>query len=255
MLVRDDGDGVLAIGQASHAWLSGQMARAWGGGRFEPPHPYEEVCLAAEQHDVGMAEWDLNPRLQPETGRPQSFMEMSLSDHLNLWERAPSKLLSQSGYAALLVSMHGSALYERRDLSRMTPADADAVRRHLRREREWQQAQMRRLSADPAEVRRNQKLLWTWDALSLAVCLGWPPYVADDVPARSDTTEILRIEPEGAAPARRFRLDPWPFSTGEVRLRCDGRRLATHRDADEMHAALREAPIVALAFTLRPAAG
>ena len=52
MLLRPDGDSVLCIGQASHAWISGQMARAWA----EPFEPYEDVCLAAEQHDVGMAE-------------------------------------------------------------------------------------------------------------------------------------------------------------------------------------------------------
>src|SRR5918999_4970350 len=130
MLLRPDGDDVLCIGQASHAWISGQMARAWA----EPFEPYDEVCLAAEQHDVGMAEWDLAPRLNAATGRPQSFMEMALEDHLRLWSAAPAKLLSQSRYAALLVSMHGCALYERRDLSRMAPSQADAVRAYLTRE-------------------------------------------------------------------------------------------------------------------------
>ena len=121
MLLRPEGEHVVAIGQASHAWLSGQLARAWGNERFDPPEPREEVCLAAEQHDVGMAEWDLAPTPDPETGRPKSFMEMELDDHLRLWSAAPRKLLTQSRYAALLVSMHGTALYEHRDVSRMTP--------------------------------------------------------------------------------------------------------------------------------------
>ena len=30
MLLREDGGAVLAIGQTSHAWISGQLARAWG---------------------------------------------------------------------------------------------------------------------------------------------------------------------------------------------------------------------------------
>ena len=72
MLLRDEGDGVIAIGQASHAWISGQLARAWGNDRFAAPEPREEVCLAAEQHDVGMAEWDLRPSLNPDTGRPRA---------------------------------------------------------------------------------------------------------------------------------------------------------------------------------------
>ena len=53
MLFREDPDGVIAIPQPSHAWLSGQMVRAWGNEVFARPAPYEDVCLGAEQHDVG----------------------------------------------------------------------------------------------------------------------------------------------------------------------------------------------------------
>jgi hypothetical protein len=52
----EEGDAVIVIGQASRAWISGQLARAWGNERFAALEPREEVCLAAEQHDVGMAE-------------------------------------------------------------------------------------------------------------------------------------------------------------------------------------------------------
>src|SRR5690348_7524279 len=53
MLFRADGEDAIAIAQPSHAWLSGQLARAWGNERFAAPAPYEEVCLGAEQHDIG----------------------------------------------------------------------------------------------------------------------------------------------------------------------------------------------------------
>ena len=108
MLVRDD---MIVIGQPSHAWLSGQLARAWS------PTPREEVCLAAEQHDIGMAAWDAEPKLNPETGLPRSFMQLELDDHLECWSRAARLVLPQSRYAALLVSLHGTALYERRATS------------------------------------------------------------------------------------------------------------------------------------------
>src|SRR3712207_4137882 len=119
MLVRDDG---ICIGQASHAWMSGQIARAWAE---DLPHR-EAVLLAAEQHDVGMAHWDLAPDLDPDTGRPVHFMRMPLDTHLRLWSLAPQRLLTQSRVAALVVSLHGTRLYERRDLSRMDEPDADA---------------------------------------------------------------------------------------------------------------------------------
>src|SRR5438270_10006634 len=119
MLVHPDDSGTLLIGQASHAWVSGQLARAWGSTRFGALEPCEEVCLAAEQHDIGMAEWDLAPTLNPVTGLPHSFTEMPLDVHMSLWRAAPRRLLRQSRYAALLTSMHGVRLYGLRDLTRL----------------------------------------------------------------------------------------------------------------------------------------
>ena len=96
MLVRGlDGGAWMAIGQASHAWASGQLARAWGNERFPRPEPFEAVCLAAEQHDVGMAEWDRAPALDPETGRALAFTAMPRPVHLALWGAAAAKLETQ----------------------------------------------------------------------------------------------------------------------------------------------------------------
>ena len=159
MLLRPDGDDVIAIGQPAHAWLSGQLARAWG----EPFDPWEEVCLAAEQHDVGMAAWDRAPKLNPKTGLPRSFMELELDDHLEIWWRAAPLVLQQSRYAALLASMHGTALYERRN------RDDARVRAFLDGQAELQARLLETLRADPRTapfaadeiVRRNQQLVWT----------------------------------------------------------------------------------------------
>lgn len=237
----------MAIGQASHAWLSGQLARAWGNDRFDPPEPNEEVCLAAEQHDVGMAEWDLAPQLHPEAKRPVSFMELALADHLRLWAEAPAKVLSQSRYAALLVSLHGTALYERRDLAGMAAADADAVRAYLEGERAAQERLITLLGADRAQVARNQRLVFAWDGLSLALCLGWDPFVAADVPAAGDAGVDIRLE----AASGRFQLDPWPFAASEVIVRCEGRLLpGSYATAIELRAALEGAEQVSLDFTL-----
>jgi hypothetical protein len=255
MLIRPEGADVVAIGQASHAWLSSQLARAWGNEHFDAPEPREEVCLAAEQHDVGMAEWDLAPVPDPETGRPQSFMEMALEDHLRLWSAAPRKLLTQSRYAALLVSMHGAALYEHRDVSRLPPEHAAAVAGYLASERALQEQLIALLGADRRELSRNQRLLAAWDALSLALCLGWDPYVAGEVPTTGEAGAGLRLESSGAGAGERWALDPWPFAASELTVRCEGRRLTGgHTTRAGLERALAEAPHVALSFTLVPAA-
>jgi uncharacterized protein DUF3891 len=250
VLLRPEPDGaVLAIAQTSHAWISGQLARAWGDEGFPAPAPWEEVCLGAEQHDVGMAEWDLRPTLNPDTGLPHAFIEMPLDVHMRLWSEAPFRMLAQSRYAALLVSLHGSALYERRDLEAMPPAEAQQVREFLDGQRQVQKKLLASLGADADEVARNRRLVWTWDGLSLAVCLRWAPFSAEGVPGADGPVDIS-LRPAGEDD-RSFTLDPWPFGRGRVELRCDARRLEGRwEDEDEMRAALRDAPWESVRFEL-----
>jgi hypothetical protein len=242
MLLRRDGDDVIAIGQPAHAWLSGQLARAWGNEAFGAFEPWEEVCLGAEQHDAGLAAWERAPTLNPETGLPRSFMELTLDEHLAAWSSAGPLVLAQSRYAALLVSLHGTALYERRDLDRLPPAEADQIRTFLASQRALQADLQASLGAPDEEVRRNQRLVWTWDSLSLGLLLGWAPYELHTVPAAHGEVEIAVGEDT---------LDPWPFAADRVALRCEGRRLRGRFDDEEaMRAALAAAPWETIAIEL-----
>jgi len=209
MLIRPDGESFLCIGQASHAWISGQMARAWA----EPFEPHEEVCLAAEQHDVGMAEWDLAPSLNPETGLPMTFTEMPFEVHSALWLAAPRKLVTTSAYAAALVSLHGTRLYELRE---PTPKVVSFL--------EWQEAFRRWLGFERPGLEPGSTLVWIWDYLSLAVLLGW-------------VGEAEGYSVDG------LRVTPWPFRSPTLRVRYEARRLG-ERFAEEgkMRAALARAP-------------
>ncbi len=252
MLLREEGDGsVLAIGQPAHAWVSGQLARAWGNAAFGEVSPREPVCLAAEQHDIGMALYDLAPRLDPATGLPFPFDRMPFPLHLELWEAAPRRVLAQSRYAALLVSMHGVALYGLRDLAGLPAEEAARIRAYLEAERALQARLIAGLGAPAAEVARNQRLVWTWDSLSLGLCLGWPPRSFPGAPAAEGEVE-LRVEPVGGASGR-FTVAPWPFSESAVTIWTEGRRLrGPYADEAALHAALAGAPGETLTFELVP---
>jgi hypothetical protein len=217
MLVLPEGDSALCVGQASHAWISGQMARAWG----DPFDHHEEVCLAAEQHDVGMADWDRAPALNPDTGLPYAFTEMPFDMHSGLWLGAPEKLVTTSIRAAALVSMHGTRLYELRE---STPEVAE----HLRRQEDFRRA----LGFTREELEPAAQLVWIWDYLSLALILGWEG-------------EVEGIAVSGG------RISPWPFSEPEVSFHCEARRLHERfSDEEEMRSALAATPVEPLVFEL-----
>jgi hypothetical protein len=248
MLLRPAGeDAVVAIGQASHAWVSGQLARAWGNADFPAPEPREEVCLAADQHDVGMALWDLAPVCHPGSGLPTQFFELDRLTHLALWTQAPTHLLTQSHYAALLVSLHGTGLYERFPPRTDDPGIARAVAEYLEGQRVVQDELAAQVGATPAELRRNQALLAAWDDLSLALCMARAPRVVPDVPSATGTTDLTLTDH-----GDHHTLEPWPLADDAVELRAEGRRLTGRFAGDaDLQAALEAAPVVPLRITLR----
>jgi hypothetical protein len=258
VVLRRDSAGVLAVGQASHAWVCGQLARAWGNERFGSVVPRDEVALGAEQHDVGMAQWDLHPIRNAETGLPQSFIEMPLADNLGLWWTGPSRLITQSRYAALLAAMHGRRLYERRDLVTAPADEAELIRGFLEHSHALEARLRHDLQADPATapsasdelIARNSRLVWTWDSLSLALLLDWAPFTLRGVPGAAGDAIDVDLGPDGT-------LDPWPFpGTDPISVHCDGRRLVdTYASDDALEQALAHAPWETVRFRLLPAAG
>jgi hypothetical protein len=227
MLLRDEGEGrTLCVGQAAHAWISGQLARAWAGLSRR-----EEVCLAAEQHDVAWLAWDARPERDPRTGLPHSFTSIPARTWIELWSPAPGELATQSAYAALLVSMHGT---------RLRHGDA-GFEGYLRAQAELQERLLAQTRAERDEALRHRDLLALWDGLSLALCLRWEPFARHGV-------RLARVEGET------FTLEPWPLAVGALEVGCEGRLVEGRFEDDEtLRDALDRAPLRPLRFRLRPA--
>jgi hypothetical protein len=260
VLVRNDPRGVVVIGQPSHAWISGQLARSWGNEAFGAVEPFEEVCLAAEQHDIGMAMWDFEPAHNPESGLPVSFLQMAIRDHIELWTAAPRRLLRQSRYAALLVSLHGTRLYAHRDISALPGPERSLVLEFLEGQRLLQNNLLETLRADPTTaasatdriVGRNSRLIGAWDTLSLALCLDYAPYTVTEVPRAGGIDGDLKLSQ--ADRPRRVALDPWPLRRNSLVVRCEGQLLeGTYGDHEALLEAMRHAPWETLEFELVPA--
>lgn len=260
MLYRQDPRGWIAITQPMHALVSGQLARAWGNEQFGEVAPWEEVCLGAEQHDVGHTPWEQAPRLNPQTGLPYSFFEMPRLWHLQLWSTAPRLVLPQGRYAALLVSLHGTGLYEHYDATSDPPEIAEAVQNYLAEARAFQKAMLASLRADAyygsyatdEVVTRNQQLVRAWDALSLFICFGGTQMRSVQHLPTSTAPTTVTLTPRDDDPATLI-VAPWPFRSVQVRLVYEGRRLAeTFSNETSMREALEQAPWMTLETTLLP---
>lgn len=247
MLHRPSAEGTIVIGQPAHAWVSGQIARAWA----EPFEPREEVCLAADQHDVAWTAWERSPERDPQTGLPYTFSALPRLRRLELWSGAAALLLPQSRYAALLVSLHGTLLVER-----FPPGGEDETQRalaaYLERERDFQARVLDSLRGDrrygahatPEAVERNRELIFTWDGLSLAFLHG----VGEKRTAVGHT--LAAVDGDSA----RVSVAPWPFRSETVTLACEGRLLTgTYGDERELRRELAKAPWRTIETTLTPA--
>ena len=259
MLLRTTDEGFLAITQTTHAWVSGQMARAWGNARFGEVEPHEAVCLAAEQHDIGWTTWEPEPSFNPETGLPHSFLQLPPELHLSrIWSVAGSLALLTSRYAALLVSLHGTNLYGR-FRGDLQAAGGLAVT-FLEEQDAFQASLIESLSQDPQYapyvapdiVTRNQRLVALWDRISLNLCWGMSePLTIDSVPLSSGDGSLSLSPVHNSADATV--LDPWPFSTRTVDLTFDARVLKNHYDTEaDMLRGLSTAPWRSVVMRLVP---
>jgi Protein of unknown function (DUF3891) len=227
--------------------MCGQLARAWGNDRFGTVHPSEEVCLAAEQHDVGMASWDLAPDLDPASGLPATVMTMELGTHLELQLEGPRLLSTQSRYAALLASKKHCVMYQNPGAASLVRKRSREIRDFLERSAAFQAELRPTLDAPDEEIERNWRLVRTWDALSHNILLERAPCVRTEVPAANGAHVDLELAPRDGALA----LDPWPFEAPRVVVRTEGRLLEdTFSDREELHAALARAPWIELTYEL-----
>lgn len=262
MLHRHTKKGLICITQPNHAWLSGQLAQAWGNEHFGQFAPRLEVCLGAEQHDIGWLLWEQAPTLNPQTGYPYKFTELPTQVHIDIWSGAKQLALPLGRYVALLVSLHGTGLYQR-FTEWQNSQSAQIVQEFLKREYAFQEQLVATLKNDEyyalyaiADViERNRKLVATWDALSIILCQGFTTQQqVTQVPTADGETTLQLTLLEDNNNHYSVAVSPWPFGQSEVKLVYEGRLLQqTFSDETAMREALMSDCWVSLSTNLKPA--
>jgi hypothetical protein len=250
MLFRSQPSRVLAISQPAHAWISGQILRAWDESLSET------LLMAAEQHDIGWIDWETEPTFNAETGRPHLFREVGASTHAPMWARGVERALGAWGaHVALLVSRHGGVIYRRFiDRHRMNEADDAAARDYLDGQAPIEAAWARALGLKAAELDRESSLIAFADTLSLALCGELKAPLDLEAPDRGgDATTMRLVERPGGS--FDFVLSPWPFRTNELVVEGEARPLppaGRFSDEDAMKTWLASPERVAFRARLAP---
>jgi hypothetical protein len=268
MMFRETPAGAIAISQPSHAWLAGQIVRAWGNAAFGRVTPYEDVCLGAEQHDIGWLLWEQSPTLNMATGRPDSFRDLSIAVHTGIWRQGTEMALALGRYPALLASLHGSGLYANFDFAAATSEDGAIVRDFLAGQQAIQRRLIESLGADrnlsafssPSMIERNRGLVRSADRMSIAVCTAMRDLAVStdnqreaiirQVPTAGGETDVHMVAIDGDA--ANVAVTPWPFASPVVTVTCEGIFLpaSPFKNESEMRATLRNARRVALSAEL-----
>jgi hypothetical protein len=252
MVIRELKDGRSYVSlQEDHAELAAQFAAHWGNDRFSRLRPYQTMVFATTYHDSGYREWEGNPPMNVQKGRPFAHREEVPNfeaTELKAYSRNVDWISAHDAYAGLLVSMHRTGLWHNRYNIFTEPAgrlrERSQAVQSAKKEMEAQQEEIKTSFAakDPGflnELSYNYMVLQIFDLLSLYFCCDG--YASDDqfkeytiAPVRvsydRDETVKLTIRPNGAGAVI---MDPYPFDQSPVKFSARARIVAPPKEKSE----------------------
>jgi len=158
----------LLISQVEHAHVSGELVRNWRE-QFS-----DDVIDAVTHHDDGWSAWEAEPKLNPETGAPFSFLEMPVPAALVIWDHSIAAAGQFGPLAASIVAGHFYNLLNNSDHAKdpLAVAWLTAKRKHRTG---WLDEWIR---GDPSRTleyaKRAQEMLLVADLFSLWLCCDCP---------------------------------------------------------------------------------
>ena len=269
MVIRELKDGRSYVSlQEDHAELAAQFAAHWGNAQFSQLRPYKTMIFATTYHDSGYREFEGNPPINIEKGRPYAHRENIPSFEaieLKAYAKNVDWLCSHDLYAGLIVSMHRTGLWHNRYNVFTKPAgnvrERSQAVQNAKKELEAKQEQYKRNLADgnpafEAELWHNYRTLQIFDLLSLYFCCDgyasekeFKEYTIAPIPIAYDSNEEteLKITPNGPGSVK---MSPYPFDESPLKFSVRARLMtpAKGQSAEAGLEAYQKAPRQLLTF-------
>jgi hypothetical protein len=271
MVIRELKDGRSYVSlQEDHAELAAQFAAHWGNERFSRLRPYHTMVFATTFHDSGYRDFEGNPPMNVEKGRPYAHREEVPNFEaveLKAYARNADWVSSHDLYAGLLVSMHRTGLWQNRynvftEPSMRARERSQAVQ-NAKKAMEAQQNEIKRQIAVHRagfenELAYNYMALQVFDLLSLYFCCDgyaneteFKEYAIAPVLLAYDSNETVRltIKPNGAGAVL---FDPYPFDVSPLKVSARARIVAPPAERSESACAeaYHKAPRQSLTFEI-----
>ena len=252
MVIRELKDGRSYVSlQEDHAELSAQLAAHWGNQRFSRLRPYQTMVFATTFHDSGYRDFEGNPPMNVDKGRPYAHREEVPNfeaTELKAYARNAEWVSSQDLYAGLLVSMHRTGLWHNRYNIFTEPSgrlrERSQAVQGAKKAMEQKQGEIKKQLAIHRsnfenELSYNYMALQVFDLLSLYFCCDgyasetdFKEYAVAPVRVSYDSGESVRltIKPNGAGSVL---FDPYPFDVSPFKVSARARIVAPPKEKSE----------------------
>lgn len=208
---------LFLIPQSIHAALSGDLASHWGKGDFLPlVHP-EVTWPAIFHHDDGWIAADKNPAIDPETGRPQSFMHFPVPQSQAIWTQSIEGAARISPFAQYLIAEHFMTLREQSE-SHDSTVGREFIEKYAACCQQWRAKwQQRHPDTTDQQINLAVTQLRFFDWFSLWLCLEerTEPHTFEETPSHRE----LHVEPR---PDGRIVTTPWPWKVDNLHVAVGG---------------------------------
>ncbi|MCA0454687.1 MAG: DUF3891 family protein [Chloroflexi bacterium] len=240
MIVNPTQNGWEVIYQPAHALLAAKIAAHWRAD--QRPQRWLETLVSLAQHDDESGDWSGNGHLS-EVGAPLDF-SLRERPSLDQPELVTDELQSKGQWAALMISMHMSFLYEHlRDESREYAAFLD---QQLDHQKAWRSA----LKVSKKEADEAYALFQWCDRMSLILCRRELPDAerALEVSPGPDGTRYDVVYKDEVVT-----VQPWPFEESHFTVSVESIQLEQLRfkDDPELLKALRQTPVTELSWAFK----
>jgi hypothetical protein len=256
----DHPDRWLLISQVEHARLSYDLASHWGNNQVSAvlsasntsQAPLRHEWLAAvHHHDDGWGSWEADPPIDPQEGRPYSFLDMPREAALDIWRDSIYFARRHGLLAGWCVARHFAELLRgsrdaEQSLSRQWLAEMESLAEGWLGEWLAQDSGRQRSLAE-----RGLAGLQFFDWLSLWLCLHCPgaseeggsePGQMQPGWDQSPSVELVAAMTQTRGEARQVAVRPWPFDVEELHVEVLGYAIPTGRYSSESQMIERRIP-------------